>query len=59
MLWKVCAQEVCVGSLLSEKKPSSTMKEGLDEVVQPDLSDNCLQIVGQQVFSVSCASLVS
>ena len=59
MLWKVCAQERYVGSLVSEKKSSSTMKEGLDEVVEPGLSDNCLQISDTKSFQYSCAKLVS
>ena len=44
VVWKVCAQERYVGPFVSEKRALSTMKEGLDEVVEPGLSDNCLQI---------------
>ena len=50
VLWKVCAQERYVGSLISEKKSSSTMKEGHGEMVEPGLSDNCLQISESKFF---------
>ena len=43
VLWKVCAQERYVGPFVSEKKSRLTMKEGLNEVVRPDLSDNFIQ----------------
>ena len=43
VLWKVCAQERYVGPFATEKKSRLTMKEGLNEVVRPDLSANCLQ----------------
>ena len=50
MLWKVCAQERYVGPFVSEKKSSLTMKEGLSEVVRPDLPDNCLQRSDSKYF---------
>ena len=50
VLWKVCAQERYVGPFVLEKKSSLTMKEGLSEVVRPDLSDNCLQRSDSKYF---------
>ena len=50
MLWKVCAQDRHAGFFVSEKKSSLTMKEGLDEVARPDLSDNCLQRSNSKFF---------
>ena len=52
VLWKVCAQERYVGFLVSEKKSSLTMKEGLDEVVGLGLSDSCLQISDSIFFDL-------
>ena len=49
MLWKVCAQERYVGPFVS-KKSSLTMKEGLSEVVRPDLLDNCVQRSDSKYF---------
>ena len=50
VLWKACAQERYVEPFVSEKKSSLTMKEGLNEVVRPDLSDNCLQRSDSKYF---------
>ena len=50
VLWNVCAQKRYVGPFVSEKKSSLTMKEGLNEVVKPDLSENCLQRSDSKYF---------
>ena len=50
VLWKFVLRNITLGSLVSEKKSSSTMKEGLDEVVGPGLSDSCLQISDSYSF---------
>ena len=51
MLWKDCGQERYGGSFVSETKPRLIMKEGLDEMVGPNLSNNYLQRSDRKAFN--------